>query len=173
MGVRKHMTNESQVLLFEAGIKPAILVNGFGSLRRTEPSKRALQLSIRLSQYPFIDFPHRGVKMYFQDQQACMTFLRTGTGHTIIEGQQYLDYRQDVLGLALGFPPSAVNFFSITPRDIWRDIPKMSINYYGIEFVCHRDDTENCLAWCNKTYPIPEHLKTKLRYFVRDFSIQR
>ena len=166
------MALEHQIYLFERGIKPAVLVGGFKSLRREVETRQAQRIGERLKNYPHIEFSHRGDKLYFQNEQACKTFLDIGTQTVSVKGVQYLDFKQWYLGIALGFPPSAVNFFCETPNSIWKEVPKTLINYYGVEFTCHRDDVENCLLWCNTHYYISSELKQRLPYSVEEFKHQ-
>lgn len=112
-----------------------------------------------------------GTRLYFQFGEDCRAFSETLKPITY-KGEQYMDYDQGLLGIALGFPPYAVNFFAETQRHhphLWKTIPKANINYYGIVFVCHRDDVEKCLDWYKKMYKIPHRLKGKLRNGVREF----
>lgn len=160
---------EHQIILFERGIKPAVLVSGFKSLRRQTDTKQAQRNTERLKNYPYIDFHHRGNRLYFQNNLSRDAFLGIGTYTISIKGVRYVDFKQWYLGIALGFPPSAVTFFCETPDIVWKDVPKTLINYYGIEFTCHREDIENCLLWCNTHYFIPHDLKQSLPYSIEDF----
>ena len=164
----KTMALDHQVLLFEQGIKPALLVGGFNSLRRGETTKRAEYLDERLSKYPKISFSHRGNKLYFQNEQARKQFLSVGITTTTIGGVDYRDYSRWYLGIALGFPPSAVDFFCGLPDELWKKTDKTFIDYYGIAFTCRREDVDNCLLWCNEHYLIPTELKMSLPYKVED-----
>lgn len=156
----------ADVALFGYGIKPAVLISGFPSIRHNRTSEKATKLDAHFSHYPSIYFALRGSKLYFRTEQDAQSFRQRGTHFITVNGRQYLDFKQDELGLALGFPPSAVDFFCSTPSAMWETFNRVSINYYGLQFICHKDDTENCLAWCNRMYTIPEELKAKLPYKV-------
>lgn len=134
--------------LFEAGIKPALLLPYRGA---------AVPLAER---YPSIRFLHRQNIMIFNNAFDAHDFMAKGTivGRMRGTGELILDYKHYETGIALGFPPSAVTAFD-------QEIPQQArvmFNYHGIVFATHETLVEENLEWLNQRYDIPIHLQTSV-----------
>lgn len=146
-------------MLFKLGIKPALLLAYQQGKNRDRYTKSFLELS---PLYPHMIFPQRNAVLYFQNQQVANTFWLSGIRYTYSNKQEkwICDYKSKELGLILGFPPAAVDFFE-NDLDYYGKSKRASLllDYYGICFRCAVDDVNICLEWLYMHRPLPENLQ--------------
>jgi hypothetical protein len=150
--------------LFIAGIKPAILPTiGFCS-KTKEASPANTKFFKRF--YSYIYFPHRGSTLFFQSRENMNLFLLFGTYYYEGEWSNYekvLDFKQYDLGIALGYPPAAVEWFTKSDMDEEGNyVPRAFVNYHGMRFACATDMVVECIHWLEDNRPVPDELKSSI-----------
>ncbi|AMB18599.1 hypothetical protein BH780_gp016 [Bacillus phage Eldridge] len=154
------LTQEEKV--FVAGVKPAIKPTlSYESGRLVEPNPDFLKRF-----YPYMNIPHRGVPVFFGTQWTMDKFLKEGTCITKCDrtnNKPVLDFDQYHLGIYLGYPTPACNWFVYNDVDEEGNLkPRKVINYHGIQFVCGEEIADMCLAWMEENRPVPAKFKTSV-----------
>lgn len=156
-------------VLFEEGIKPAWIMP-YKIKRNQSDEAPFYPLFLELKKtYSYIIFEHRNSVLFFNDDMTKEWFEANGCVcfYSQREGRWLQDYKHDILGHVLGFPPSAVESWKNKlgkGRRVEGD--RVSVEYYGIQFVCEPHDVVNCLNWLMEFRPVPEHLNLEERVYV-------
>ncbi|MFC7439567.1 hypothetical protein [Laceyella putida] len=115
------------------------------------------------------DFPRIQIRddmtLFFQTEQLKRRFIADAEG---LEPGTADHHR--ALGLALGYPPIAVEHFAVSwvNRSLWE---KSATYYYcGINFAGHIDDAESIAQWLWFNVPIPP-TEVKVNHHGRKFSM--
>lgn len=146
-------------IMFLEGVKPAILIREKQSDRISGEVKTSKIFSELVEkEYPYILFPHRNSALFFQDEVGLGWFEVNGL---VCEYSTRLekwiqDYKHDVLGYALGYPPRAVESWwelSVTK------VPRILVNYYGIQFVTKEENWRYDVEWLKEYRPVPEYIE--------------
>lgn len=150
--------------LFIAGIKPAIIPNiGFCSKTKTT-SPANVKFFKRF--YSYIYFPHRDTTLFFQSREQMNLFMLFGTYYYEGERSNYekvLDFKQYNLGIALGYPPAAVEWFTTSDTDAEGNyVPRAFVNYHGMRFACATDMVAECIDWLDENRPVPDELQSSI-----------
>lgn len=64
------------------------------------------------------------------------------------------------LGKELGYPPLATNKRNYINENIDK-LDRCSVNYYGMGFVCLKEDVVECIKWLKENRPVSEMIKDK------------
>lgn len=164
-----------ECISFKEGVKPALLTKAdFYSLPVIK-RKREEGITLKAKKmptivqhlldlgYPHVKLPTRGDYLFFQNEDGLQDFLANSSREVIFEGKPYLDFNPSMIGLVLGYPPIAVEYAMTINGGILNGErekkPKVAIDYYGINFVCHPYDVEASIEWCNSTYTLPPEIK--------------
>lgn len=116
---------------FLAGYKPAILFNEDSYF----PSLLDVLRAKGYPEYSWINSSGARMLMFFQtaEQRDKVAFIGAPN--------------ETVIGLMLGFPPQAVQFYAEGQKG-----PRLRIDYYGIKFVCSEDDYDDVVTWLDEKY---------------------
>lgn len=137
----------NEVKLFLAGIKPALAL----SLKQSE------DLESELSRFPKLEL--NSYNLYFRSETE-KEFLLSEDGVYSREDGSVRRIRSEVLGLALGYPYKAVEYFC---SDRYKE--RVQVNWHGINFICHPSDVHECAGVMEWTYDdIPDELKTGITF---------
>jgi hypothetical protein len=154
-----------EVTSFLAGLKPAILVKKKKYIKGVLSAEKSTPFSRLEKDYPYIEFTHLNSVLFFQDDFAREWFEANGCicFYSPVLDKWIQHFKQDVLGLILGYPPKAVESF-VSKLGVNRPTPgdRVSINYYGIHFVCEPQDVPECIDWLKLYRPAPKHLVTSM-----------
>lgn len=149
--------------LFLIGVKPSILVfymsldDWFSKENIEEFSKTDDYLFLN-GRYPKIHFKHRNCVLFFRDTHLADLFISNG----LIDccdldlKARVVDYDHSILGEFLGFPPLAIIDWSTVFT--FKNVPRASILYYGMRFVCLPENAKSCLDWLRYNRPVPDYL---------------
>lgn len=161
MNLQKEMLRE--------GVKPALLVT-YKRGRKGERHEYTNIFNELSSEYPYIVFEHRNNVLFFNDELTKEWFEVNGCEcyYSKKLGKWIQDYKHDVLGYVLGFPPSAVSYFKEKMYDAPKAGDRVSVVYYGIQFICHPFDVDNCINWLKTYRPVPERIKNLSGIFVTE-----
>ncbi len=138
---------------FLEGRKPATYVN-LGIISRPE-------LISKLMKYPKIN-EFGDFWMFFRNDRMKSRYMKQMNG--IKPGTPE---RQYILGITLGYPPKAVDFYTryfewqLREREVAKDwffTHNVAMKYHGIMFVSHVDDLEENARWLWDTYQIDEEI---------------
>jgi hypothetical protein len=155
------LSQEAKLLIH--GIKPAWLT-----------TKRRPDANFLSSWYPNIGFPHRNdTILIFNNGITMHEFLKEGIisfESTKVKEHSLLDYKHEVIGYYLGYPPMAVEWFA-KHRLVERD--KIThecavVYYHGLQFVTGHGIVEDTIDWLLQNKPIPNELKTYATYRILD-----
>jgi hypothetical protein len=119
--------------LFLKGYKPALIYN---------PNANIIAPGIETIH---AKFPHLTIHqeyMYFQNRKLRSAFKKA------IKGLEFGSIEfQRVLGLALGFPPVAVEYFLAMIQNPELEEKRAYVNHHGLTFICNIDDIEEVATW--------------------------
>lgn len=123
--------------MFVKGKKPAL----YDTLASKRFSKRLPTLNLR---YPYIEdlnlIPDSKFYLFFQDEESKQSFLSETKGVAVPSP----DFHR-ILGMALGYPPKAVDFFVKCEQDRSMENLKIGMHYQGISCSGNVYDLiENC-----------------------------
>lgn len=139
---------------FLKGYKPALLYD--------TDSDQELQ---QLNEFPFIyvRIYNKDQHLYFRSEQLKQEFLK----RTKDLEPDSPDYHKET-GLALGFPPKAVDFFCTNLVDVDKtlDLPRIAIDYCGICCISSIDSLIEDVSylWENVNVPSSDQTPTKIGY---------
>lgn len=94
-----------------------------------------------------LSFPHRRAILIFRSEEDREAFLKVGVQWVKLKetGQTVLDYKQDVLGIYLGYPPKAVTAFMRNETDC-------TMYFGGTGFRAKYADLEDNLDYLRRNY---------------------
>lgn len=106
----------------------------------------------------YLDFPHRGCRLYFNNESDRIEFYKNHTVFRVYprNGELVRDYYHASLGLALGYPPLAVDAFMTMTNDC-------GITYGDMAFTCNFSDIDAVRHWCDSTYGSSFNYSFKVR----------
>lgn len=133
---------------FLEGYKPAFLYNH----HMKKPWFYEDEEVLALKAYPKVEgidlHRMKDMTLYLQDTAKKEDFLHHITG---LEKDSLSYHRQ--VGIALGYPPIAADFYARSLKDSSLDCEKVGFYFYGIGFVGGIHDIEECTEWLWNTYP--------------------
>lgn len=151
------VTMVSSYEAFLEGIKPSTYVN-LDILSRPE-------LIPELQKYPSWN-DGENFWMFFQTEEQKENFL---SQHDCLHEDD--PERERIVGLELGFPPKAVNFYTHYYKwqqhdrekaKEWFFANKASMYYHGLRFTSHVDDLEDNVRWLWSKYQIDEPVEVSI-----------
>lgn len=146
--------------LFVRGIKPALLVSYKRRQNRVLLEDNTAHFNRYKDDFPYIVFEHRNSVLFFNDELSKEWFETNGcVCFKLQTGEWIQDFKQDLLGHILGFPPVAVSYFMSTDAGAIDKEQQAHIDYHGISFVCRKADIKQCLDWLKEYRPVPDDLK--------------
>lgn len=167
----------SELILFDKGIKPAILLTNVyaelehleklvlkdGKSRTGQINRRKLlveEMNVRLSKHPHVLSPSGRFHLIFQSQEILDKYLKSENQESLEELNMIINHR--LLGDILGFPPKAKDKFDeITDK---YDAEKAEINYFGIIFISAIEDIQENIDWMFNNLPVPTDVEKLLKF---------
>lgn len=157
----------AEIVAFEQGVKPAVMniyQTKKGAERVSEDSSFFNDLKDR---YPYTVLPPVNRVVFFQNEEANQAFQARCTFIVNEQGVKVVDTWDDTfLSEALGYPPQAIAYFDNKITQLAKGnflkedkLKEANIDYYGIKFVCAKEDVGACLTWLVQNRPIPKDLE--------------
>lgn len=146
------------------GVRPAYILSD-------TPSRTHIIQFLR-KHYPSINFHHRNnMVMFFNNGQHLENFTKEGLvtfKSKTFENHSVVDFDHKQVGIYLGYPEIAAQWFINQGRDI--RTPRSRVHYHGLHFVCGYDMAEECALWMIENRPVPEEIRTFVSYRYQDDS---
>lgn len=144
---------ENELKLFEAGIKPVIMI----------PESEAGNTLYRGIREKYLGVVIGGNVLYFKTLSSVNEFVDKLEEAREEYGEAVKVSTSKFLGDILGYPPLATEAWGkYFLHEDKNKRTKAEVNYYGMKFLCLPEDADSCIEWLKKHRPVPKEVQESI-----------